>query len=547
MSGGVRGRFAEAASAVRAVLANRKLRRLELGRAAALVGSGYTVVFVVLAHGAGGSAGVGALIAATTWTAAGAAPFASVVADRFPRHRVIATADVLRVVVLVAGAVVAAATDAEIALVIALAGVATAIGMASSSARAALVPALARSPEELVAANAVAATAGNVAAVAGPALAGLALAVGGATEAFLLCAAAYAVSAAAARGIAADDDRAPAARRAGGGLRREALAGVQVLLTAPGMRLVVALAALRTLTGGALGVVLVVAAIETLGFGASGPGFVSAALAGGGLIGALVLLGLVGRRLGTSIAAGTVVWGGALSLVGVLPEPAIALALVAVAGLADGVGDGAAMTFAQRTIPNDVFARAFGALRTLFYALASIGSLLAPILLATVGDRAALVVAGAVAPTAALLLWRALTRLDADAPPALARLRAIPFFDALPPGTLERLAAGAEPVRVAAGEAVFREGDHGDRFYVVADGDVSVSRDGRDIATATAGDFFGEIALLRDVPRTATVTARGDAELYAIGRDDFLAAVTADSAAAEAAEAVAAARMRRAG
>jgi CRP-like cAMP-binding protein len=122
-------------------------------------------------------------------------------------------------------------------------------------------------------------------------------------------------------------------------------------------------------------------------------------------------------------------------------------------------------------------------------------------------------------------------------------LRTIPIFSPLSAPVLEGLAARLEPVRVAAGEEIVRQGDHGDRFYVVAAGEVAVAIDGRPQATLGPGEHFGEIALLRDVPRTATVTARTDAELFALERDDFLAAVTGHSGSAEAAEAVVGARL----
>jgi CRP-like cAMP-binding protein len=90
---------------------------------------------------------------------------------------------------------------------------------------------------------------------------------------------------------------------------------------------------------------------------------------------------------------------------------------------------------------------------------------------------------------------------------------------------------------------IVREGDAGDRFYIVAEGKIDVSQYGGTISELGAGSYFGEIALLRDVPRTATVIARTDVVLYALDRDDFLATVTGHPASAEAAETVMSARL----
>jgi CRP-like cAMP-binding protein len=117
-------------------------------------------------------------------------------------------------------------------------------------------------------------------------------------------------------------------------------------------------------------------------------------------------------------------------------------------------------------------------------------------------------------------------------------LRRLPVFAPLPPVALEQVATHLSRVHFRAGDAVFRQGDHGDSFYVVVDGEVMVAPTGRPAVTLGPGDSFGEIALLRDVPRTATVIARTDAELLALERDVFIAAVTGHAPSAEAADAV---------
>jgi CRP-like cAMP-binding protein len=122
-------------------------------------------------------------------------------------------------------------------------------------------------------------------------------------------------------------------------------------------------------------------------------------------------------------------------------------------------------------------------------------------------------------------------------------LHSIPIFKPLPAPALDQLASSLVPVTATAGTEVIRKGDHGDRFYILTSGEVEVVSEGQDASTLGPGDYFGEIALLRDVPRTATVRAKTDLQLYALERDEFLSAVTGHPASAEAADAVVASRL----
>jgi CRP-like cAMP-binding protein len=163
------------------------------------------------------------------------------------------------------------------------------------------------------------------------------------------------------------------------------------------------------------------------------------------------------------------------------------------------------------------------------------------------GIRGTLAAAGVPVALLVLVAWTSLRRIDAagEPPPALELLRAVPLFAPLAPATLERLAAVATAVRAPAGQELVRQGDAGDRFYVVESGEVEVSVDGRPVSVLCRGDYFGEIALLRNVPRTAAVTAREDAGLYAVERDDFVEAVTGEAASLEAANTVIGSRLAR--
>jgi CRP-like cAMP-binding protein len=117
------------------------------------------------------------------------------------------------------------------------------------------------------------------------------------------------------------------------------------------------------------------------------------------------------------------------------------------------------------------------------------------------------------------------------------------MFSQLPEPILERLAAEATDVTVAAGQAVVSRGESGDHFYVIATGRAVVELDDGTFLPLAHGDFFGEIALLRDVPRTATVRAVEPLQLYAIERDDFIATVTGHAPTQAAAEGVVMSRL----
>jgi hypothetical protein len=228
-------------------------------------------------------------------------------------------------------------------------------------------------------------------------------------------------------------------------------------------------------------------------------------------------------------------------VLGIWPSVLLALLCFGVIGLGNVLVDVAGLTLLQRTAPDKVRARVFGVFESVFLATIGIGAVVAPLLMSAFGPRGALVAAGGGLSVVVLLFWRRLATVDAPAlvpERELALLRDIPIFTPLPPVTLEQLASNLSHVRIAAGDVVFHQGDHGDRFYVVEKGEVTVEPEGRPQVALGRGGYFGEIALLRDVPRTATVTARSDVELWALERDIFIAAVTGHAPSAEAADAV---------
>jgi hypothetical protein len=182
----------------------------------------------------------------------------------------------------------------------------------------------------------------------------------------------------------------------------------------------------------------------------------------------------------------------------------------------------------------------------MFYLAIGIGSLVAPFLVETAGERVALVVVGLFLPV--LVVWRArrIVAIDAEAivpEHELELLALVPIFTPLPRLALERVARQLIPLSAAEGTELITQGDEGDRFYVLDEGACDVLVDGRHVATLGRGDGFGEIALLRDQPRMATVVARSPVKLYALERDAFLAAVTGHSESEEAADALIVSRL----
>jgi hypothetical protein len=187
----------------------------------------------------------------------------------------------------------------------------------------------------------------------------------------------------------------------------------------------------------------------------------------------------------------------------------------------------------------------FGVVQSVFVGTLGLGAIIAPLLIKLFDVRGALIASGSLLPVLAIVFWRRLQAVDGDtlAPAELALLRSLALFRPLPPATLDQLASALIAVSATDGDEIIRQGDSGDRFYVIAKGEVDVTSDGQHVSTLGKGDYFGEIALLRDVPRTATVTARGDVELRALERDEFLGAVTGHVESVEAADAVIANRL----
>jgi MFS family permease len=291
---------------------------------------------------------------------------------------------------------------------------------------------------------------------------------------------------------------------------------------------------------GALDLLIVGLAIDVLDIGESGVGYLNSAVGVGGLLAGVVTAMLVGRRhLAPPLLMGLLGAGVALIVLGMWTTTASAFVLIAAAGFGRTVFDVTGRTLLQRTAPSSVIAGVFGMLESLMNAGLAAGVLLVPLLITVAGVEAAMVGAGAVFVALVIVLGRRLIRVDEDADMPqveIQLLRSIPIFAPLPAPALEGLARSLEPLTVPAGEVLMREGEPGDRYYAIAGGQLRVTREGQEISVRGRGDGVGEIALIKRVPRTATVTAVTDAQLYALEEEPFLIALTGHAAAAAAAD-----------
>jgi len=544
---GVRRRVGESLAAFRDVLRNPNLRNLELAWTASIIGTwAYLVAVSVYAFNVGGATAVGLLYLLRLVPAALITPFAGLLADRYRRDLVLLASLGARGV-LIGAAAACVFLDTSAAIVYALAVAASIATTPFRPAQAAMMPGLAQSPSELTAANAVASTMESLASFIGPALAGLLLGFTSIGTVFLVNVGLVVVAAAFVLPIRVPH-KAPEHEIEASTIASELFTGFRTVGREPSLRVLIGLFTAQTLVAGALAVYTVGLAIDVLGLGDGGVGYLNAALGVGALVGGVFALALTGaRRLGPPFVFGVLLWGVPLILIGIWPHTASTLLLLGVVGFGNSFVDVAAFTLVQRAVPDEVLARVFGVIQMLWFGAVGIGAILAPALSGWLGIEDALIVTGVFLPVLVVLFGRQLSRIDAaaHAPDAgeLRVLASVPIFAPLPGTSLEHLAGRLVPLRIEAGTVVVREGDAGDRFYMIAEGEVEVSEDGRRLAELGAGQYFGEIALLRDLPRTATVTARTPVVLYALDREDFLAAVTGHAPSAQAAEEIVSARL----
>jgi hypothetical protein len=541
-------RLSSAREAVRGVLGNRNIRHLvgswTIGIAAEW---SFVVALLIVAYQDGGAFAVGAVGLARMVPATLVALFVMVPA-RVSGERAILAINGVRA----AGSAVAAASVAlGLPLIVAAtgAGIVAAAGSLVRPTQAAMLPALARTPDELIAGNVGASTGEGIGTFLGPALGGIVELIAGPAIAMALAATGFALA-----GLAVGTVRIPRAAAAGQDdrpvpTRPPIVAGVRAVTEHGTAGLMYLGLSGQVLVRGLLTTLIVVASIELLGLGDGGVGGLNAAIGAGGFVGAVAALGLAGRpRLALIYALALAGWGLPIAVMGIVPLAIVSVVAMAALGISNAVLDITAFTLLQRILPNEQRAAAFGLLEGIIGIGTAAGGVIAPQLSAAIGIRGALIATGLILPVMAVVTWPRVSRADAETivpTRELELLRSIPMFGLLPLTMVERLASAMTPLSVDAGETLIREGEPGDRFYIVSDGRLDVSAGGTPLSVSGPGDGIGEIALLRRVPRTATVTAAEDSELYALDGEEFLAAICEHLGNTQAADIVISARLAR--
>lgn len=516
--------------ALRQALANPSIRRAELAWLVAIAAqSAYLVAIVVYAYDIGGVAAAGIVTTLRMIPAAVLAPIVTGLADRLPPGRVLVGIHLARALVVAAAAlvIVGGLSPALVFGAVAVEGIVATLQRPTTMA---LMPALARSPQELVATNATTSTCEALGTLVGPAIGGLLLAVSG--PGLALAATALAFGVAALIVVAVEAGRPAELSTAGEGRSRlrELLAGFGALREYPSAGLLTGLFCAQTFVRGILTVLLVAVSVELLGLGESGVGFLTAAIGAGGLVGAVLSFALVARRhLALPFSVALAGWGLPIALIGLAPMPILAYGWLALLGIANATLDVAGLSLLQRCVPNRVRGRVFGALESVAALTWGLGSLSAPLLVTTLELEGALIATGALLPLLALVTAPLVRRADAAAVVPhrqLELIRGVPMFSPLPMTMLEQIAGGLVEEEHASGVNVINQGESGDCWYLVIAGEVEVVHNGHRVRTLGSGDGFGEIALLSQRPRTATVATTEPTRLYRLPRPVFLEAVT---------------------
>jgi MFS family permease len=538
-TGVVRSSLRDARSSIVSVFRNRSLRRIQLALAGSMIGDwAYSTAVIVWAYGVGGAKAVGVWGAIRFVLMAIASPLGSALADRLPRKAVMVAADLARAVAVVAATLCLwAGTPAWPIFVLATA--ASLLGCVFRPAQMALLPSLTDRPEELTAANGTASTIESLAFFVGPAIGATLVAVTNVETVFLLNAATFVVSALLVMGVHAhatpdrsgastdaDPDGAPQP-----GMLQEMAAGFTTIKSNRDLVMVLVLVCTQTIVAGASLVYAVIFAVDIVGTGPEGVGYIDSVFGIGAIVGGFFAIARAAHNhIANDLAVGTILWALPLLLVVAWPSTVTVFASAVVMGFGNPLVDVNFATIVQRITPDAVLGRVFGAFEGALIAGMAVGSAVMPFLVHWLGLRPALtILALAIALPAFAYLPRC-RRLDTTLvePEGASLLRAIPMFSPLTRATLENLARQLTHEPAAAGTVVLREGEESDRFLVIRSGSVRVTHGAQVLRTEGVGDYFGEIGLLRDVPRTATVTAVEDTDLLSLSRADFLDAVSGE-------------------
>ncbi len=491
---------------------------------------GGLIALFVYAYQVGGIRAVGAIALLQQLPAALVASFGSVLGDRFDRRRVlILVFAVLTGLSVAAGtAMVLGAPSAVSFLLGCSAGWVLTLVRPTYSA---LLPWIVTTPQELTAGYAANGLIESASIFFGPLLVGVVLALDGGDRgpglAFLFFGVLLLVGTIMVATMRASN--VPAEERTDEAFRvKEFTAGFAYVFREPRRRLLVGLIAGGSLLLGTLDGLIVVLAFDVLKTGDAGVGFLNAALGVGAVAGAAIAMVSGQRaRLFPAFRAGLLSSG--CPLIATAAAPILAAPMLAASGAGMQMLDVTGVTMLQRLVPDEKLSRTFGVLESLYMGMEGMGAFLASAAVVAFGPRWTLLAAGVLLPVAGFAVRRRISSLDVGVRvpvEEMATLRGTDLFGPLPPTSLERLARDLVPMDVAAGTVLIREGARGDRFYLLDRGEAVVVRGGVEQGRLGAGDYFGEVALLHDQPRNATVTATTDARLLVLERDEFLRTVT---------------------
>ena len=530
-------RLADRRATFRDALRSPDVRRIELGWGFSVVGeSASTVALVVFAYAEGGAAliavyGLFRMLAGVTVALAIAG-----IGDRIRSEVLLRGATALKAILLTL-ATVTAAVDGPALGVVVLAAASSGLEGAYRPLQAATLPWLVRTPAELTAANVVASMMESTGALIGPVLAGVLLALADPTASIALAAAFFGFAWLSLLRLTVESHR-PASKSTR--VLHDMVTGVKafVQLAPPGGVAILVVA--QTFVRGAVTVLIAVLAVDVLVLGEQAVGWLNAALGAGGLVGGVVAAAIIRvTRLGRSFIAGVLLWGLPLVLLSLVMEPAVAyLAFIAI-GIGNAVEDVGAFTLLTRLLSPRMTARVLGVLELAALGGIGLGSVAAPSLLDAFDMRGTLALLGLGLTGLTIAHARRFARIDRTMPQPgqeVDLLRGLPMFAPLPLAVIELLSTELRPHQFAPGTAVMREGDPGEEFHVIASGSASVTVRGTPRPPVGPGDCFGEIALLRDVPRTATIIAAEELHTLALRREEFLAAIAASARSGVAAE-----------
>ena len=494
----------------------------------------------VYAYRAGGAGLVAVLGLLKALPGAFLVPVVTSGSDRVRRERLLIATVVPRALLL--GAATAAMTGGgQGLLVVVLVGVEGGVASAFRQIQAALLPWLARTPDELTSANSAASVLQSAAMVGGPGIAAALLAAGTAQAAMLVSCGLVAVAAVLLAGVRPLSSAAPA--RAAGRLKQlklDMVAGFDAGVRRRDAMALFVPAAAQTFGRGVLSVLTVVIALELFDLGSAAVGWLTALLGVGGLlVGPLAVLVVRGKRVARSFAAGVAGWGLPMILLGFAHGPYWPYLMFGLIGVANVFDDVGVYSSLQQVIPPRLMGRALGVRRGVLLLSMGLGSAVTPLLIRAWGTRGTLLATGVLLVVVAAVFWPSLAHIDSRiaAPgPDLALLRQVAFFRPLPFAVIEHLATELESATYESGGVVVREGEPGECFYMIVEGRACASKDGK-LLNEVAGSF-GEIALLHQIPRVVTITATSHLETRILHCEEFLAAVTGNPESADCADEV---------